>query len=485
MYSFVGFDVRTTKYFVSTGTPFRMQWYERTVVTIIASTVFLAGVAGAHEVGASRFDAPIPLSLLFVGAGATVGLTAAWLGVIGRPSYGFRPRHFATLSPQATRLLARLARWGFFLAFVGVLYTGLLGRQVRAENFATVFVWPIWLRGVGLIAIIAGSPWSVLSPWVTVYDALAWLESHDIALFDGYPPWLNEWPALVGFVAGVGVVENLTVMPRSPRLTATVVAAYALVMVAGGICFGREWFRRADALAVLYRLFGRAAPIEVSRSADRGTRLRVRPPWYGATDTVRSLAVVAFAVATVYTVSFDGFTSTPEYQTVIFQLRTLLGVGPVVSVMLYGVGLVVFFAAFAVVVAATDRLSDVNEMSWSATARALAPTVLPIAVAYELAHNYPYVLRNVGQLAAVLGDILHTSVSAVDPLWWLSLPMFWWSQVVLIVSGHIVAVVAAHEVTQRRYSTLGDARRAHIPLTALMIGYTVLSLWIVSRPVVS
>lgn len=90
-----------------------------------------------------------------------------------------------------------------------------------------------------------------------------------------------------------------------------------------------------------------------------------------------------------------------------------------------------------------------------------------------------------GRLAAVLSDTLHTSVSAVDPLRWLSLPMFRWSQVVLVVSGHIVAVVAAHEVTQRRYSTLGDARRAHIPLTAPMIGYTVLSLWIVSRPVVS
>ncbi|EMA49977.1 hypothetical protein C451_18023 [Halococcus thailandensis JCM 13552] len=46
-------------------------------------------------------------------------------------------------------------------------------------------------------------------------------------------------------------------------------------------------------------------------------------------------------------------------------------------------------------------------------------------------------------------------------------------------------VVAAHAVSVGRYETLSRARRAHLPLVALMVGYTVLSLWIISRPVVS
>ena len=71
------------------------------------------------------------------------------------------------------------------------------------------------------------------------------------------------------------------------------------------------------------------------------------------------------------------------------------------------------------------------------------------------------------------------------PLAWLSLGAYWWSQVLLIVIGHIVAVVAAHYVAVSQYETVAAARQGHIPLTLLMIGYTVLSLWIVSRPIVT
>jgi ABC-type amino acid transport system permease subunit len=61
--------------------------------------------------------------------------------------------------------------------------------------------------------------------------------------------------------------------------------------------------------------------------------------------------------------------------------------------------------------------------------------------------------------------------------------VFWGSQVLLIVLGHVIAVVAAHRVALARTETTGQARRMHAPLVVLMIGYTVLSLWIVSRPI--
>jgi len=110
-----------------------------------------------------------------------------------------------------------------------------------------------------------------------------------------------------------------------------------------------------------------------------------------------------------------------------------------------------------------------------------APTVLPIAAAYEVAHNYPYVLRNLADvLALTVGD-----PGSVTLLGWLSLPVFWASQVILVVVGHLVAVVAAHYVAVSRYDSPAAARRGHLPLVVVMVGYTVLSLWIISQPVVS
>jgi len=62
---------------------------------------------------------------------------------------------------------------------------------------------------------------------------------------NGYPSWLGEWPALAGYLLLFGVLEQLTTVPTSPRLTAVVLAGYAGVMLGGAVAFGPTWLRRA------------------------------------------------------------------------------------------------------------------------------------------------------------------------------------------------------------------------------------------------
>lgn len=460
----------------------RRRWLSTGAIPVVCSEV-----VQAHEIGGSRFDAPIPLSFLFLGAGMTVGLTALWLGVNEKqPAADGTHWGLVTVSPARATVLRTVARVGFLALVVVALIHGLIGKQVRAENAATVFVWPLWLEGVGLLAILAGSPWQALSPWRTLYTFVTWVEGDEIALLGEYPSWLSTWPAFLGFVLGVGVFENLTVLPRSPRLTVLLVTGYTFVMLLGGVAFGFAWFRYADTLAVLYRIFGRAAPFHFERTTDDGYRITARPPWRACTTPVRSLALVVFVVTTVYTISFDGFTGTPEFQTLLFGTRERLAVGPAVSVVLYLLGLGGFVGSFLLVSALVERRAVGARTGWKHAARAFAPTVIPITVTYEIAHNYPFVVRHVGQFFAIVTDLgSHAGGPSITLLAWMSLPLFWGSQVVLIVGGHVVAVVAAHLVAVRRYESLQAARRGHLPLVLLMVGYTVLSLWIVSRPVVS
>lgn len=460
--------------------------YSRRWPAIVACTLLVAsGIASAHEVGGSRFDAPIPLEFLFLGAGATVAVTAVWLGSTERSPTREASHRMLTVSPRYGRWLRLVGRVGFGLVFVAALAHGFLGKQVQAENFATVFVWPIWIKGVGLVATLFGSPWRVLSPWRSLYEFLTALEDDEIAVLGSYPSRLGTWPALIGFVVGIGVLENLTVVPRSPRGTVVVIASYTLIMLVGGLAFGPRWFDRADTLTVLYRFFGRVSPIAVHRTDGGGYRVTVRPPWRGCTESVRAFALVAFIVAMVYTVSFDGFTSTPEYQALLFGVRTLLSTGVLTGMLLYVGGLLGFLASYAGVSALMQRLATGLASHWGRTARAFAPTILPIAVAYEVAHNFPFVVRNVGQALTLLQGVLGSGSGSISLLGWLSLPVFWGVQILLIVLGHIIAVVAAHQVAIRRYETVSDANRGHLPLVVLMIGYTVLSLWIISRPVVA
>lgn len=459
-----------------------MDW-RRIALVLSLSLIAFVGIASAHNIP-SRFSAPIPLEFLFGGAGLTVAITAAWLGNTGETSTLSRTWCARFRIPHS---IATAVRYGARLVFfAGVLLAvghGLFGPQVAAENVATVFIWAIWLNGVGLLSILIGSPWRVLSPWRTIYDGLTRLEGNEIALFETYPSWLGHWPALFGFVIGIAIFGNLTVIPRSPAATAVVVTGYATAMVLGGLVFGREWFRHADALSVLYRLFGRVAPIQFVEMAG-DYRLVLRPPWMDCTQRVRSLGLVAFVIAMVYSVSFDGFTNTPEFQTVLFGLRDVLDTGPMTSVLVYAIGLSIFIAVFVAVCAVMMWVASESN-GWRGTALAFAPTVLPIAAAYEVAHNYPYVIRSLGRLAAIVLSMFGFSVEPVSLLGWLSIPVFWGSQVFFIVGGHVVAVVAAHSVAVTRYGTLRRARRAHLPLVALMVGYTMLSLWIISRPLAS
>lgn len=440
-------------------------------VALVVGLLLFVGRASAHRVGGTRFDAPLPLPLLLAGAGLTVALTAVLLGAV--ETVPTRRRTLSTVSPARARTVRRVASVGFLAAVAVALATGALGRQAQFENLATVFVWPVWLKGVGLIAIAAGTPWPTISPWRTVYRGLSKLEGEAIRL-RRYPPWLGSWPALAGVLALVGVVENLTVLPGSPAGTAAVVAAYGLFAVGGSVVFGEQWFARADPLEVLYRLFGRVAPLRFERTADAGYEIAVRTSWTGTSRPVSDGALAAVVVAAVYTVSFDGFAATPEFQTVLFAAREVTGLGPTASLLLYGVGFAGFLLAFRAVASLTGLLAGIDE-----PVLAVAPTIVPIAAAYEVAHNYAYVLTSVGRLPSLVG------AASVDPLGWLSLPAFWGSQVVLVVAGHVVAVVAAHRVVTNATDGRRRALVAHAPLVVLMVGYTVLSLWIVSRPVVA
>ncbi len=60
----------------------------------------------------------------------------------------------------------------------------------------------------------------------------------------------------------------------------------------------------------------------------------------------------------------------------------------------------------------------------------------------------------------------------------------WLFSVVAIVTGHVVAVWLAHITALRVCDDRKRAFVSQIPMVALMIGYTMLSLWILAHPIV-
>ena len=112
-----------------------------------------------------------------------------------------------------------------------------------------------------------------------------------------------------------------------------------------------------------------------------------------------------------------------------------------------------------------------------ATVGGWAASLLPIAAGYGIAHYGTLLLQGALSLPGMF-----TGFGAPGAeLDWLPAGFVWYLSVVAIVVGHVAAVLLAHREALRL-----RARRvfwAELPLVALMLGYTVISLWIIAQPI--
>jgi hypothetical protein len=138
-----------------------------------------------------------------------------------------------------------------------------------------------------------------------------------------------------------------------------------------------------------------------------------------------------------------------------------------------------------------ERLAG-NRQSFVTAAGTFVWSIVPIALAYHFSHYLTELLVN-GQYALValsdpfslgwnLFGTAHMPVSAAiaagsDATW-----MVWNAQAAAIVAGHVIAVLAAHLLAFRLHGTPHAAALSQLPLTLLMIAYTVFGLWLLSTP---
>ena len=117
-------------------------------------------------------------------------------------------------------------------------------------------------------------------------------------------------------------------------------------------------------------------------------------------------------------------------------------------------------------------------------------SLVPIAIAYHLAHYFS-LLAIAGQFIIPLAsdpfgygwDLFGTMLYRID-IGIVDARFIWYLAVVAIVTGHMIAVWLAHVAAARVYADPGAARRSQYPMLILMVGYTMLSLWILAQPIV-
>ena len=187
--------------------------------------------------------------------------------------------------------------------------------------------------------------------------------------------------------------------------------------------------------------------------------------------------------------TYDGLTATPLWASIHDGLlNTFAGSSDVVGTL----GLLVFPLLFGLVYLVTSWLiaQIVNQPNAVIKiARTFVYSLIPIALAYHLAHFLSFLLIQ-GQLAIPLAsdplgmgwDLFGTTDYQTN-LRIINARTTWLLAVVAIVVGHIISVFLAHTIAHRAFKERGLALRSQLPMLALMVGYTMVSLWILAQPI--
>ena len=460
--------------------------------------------AAAHGFG-QRFDLPLPLWLWMTGAGATIVLSFAIVALFVTESPLIATAARVNLRFAGVRWIGPAARFIAAAVFVVTLCAGFFGAQDPYSNLITVMVWVVWWVGFAFVCALIGDLWAPVNPLRTLFT---WAEVAYARVAGGRPlsremryrAAFGAWPGVLLFLC-FAWAELVWRDKDIPAYLARAVLAYSLITWAGMFLFGRDaWLRRGEAFSIAFGILGRFAPLD-TRS------LSLRPPGAGlASGEAVPFSLLVFVLLMLSSVTFDGFLETPLAE----RFSTALQGSPVLARWLFAlseggldesqaiatVALLAFPLGFFMAFWLTSWLMVRMTRRWRPdlgvreAACAFVLTLVPIAVAYHLSHYFSLLLT-AGQFIIPLAsdpfgfgwNLFGTAHYKVD-LGIVSPYVFWYGAVTLIVCGHVIAVHLAHVVALREFRGRQGALVSQIPMLALMVAYTMLSLWILAQPIV-
>ncbi len=444
----------------------------------------------------------LPSDLYIAGGSLVVGLSFVLVALVGTSGFARLEAAVRPLGrlPSGGGLPLSLASTLVMLALIGA---GLLGTPDPLANPLPLTIWTLWWVGLTVLHLIFGNLWAVLNPWRGLYALLGRLPGLDRWIAEPplrYPGWLGYWPAVLQFL-GFAWFELVYTTPQDPPTLARAVGLYFLANLAGMLVFGdRAWLSRGEAFSVYFRIVSWMSPLngrpEAPADSEDAGRLQLTLPGLGLLRVAPlPISGVAFVILMLSTVSFDGLSLT-------FRWLGAIGINPLefpgrsVVLLPNTLGLLATFGAllgcYLGVVWLGHRLAG-RPGSLAEAFGGYALSVAPIAFGYHLAHYLTIFMVDAQYAAIAFNDpfgqgwnllgLRGAHVTASFLMDFHTVRLIWQSQIAIIVIAHVVAVALAHAIALRQIGGRGRAVVSQIPMTVLMICYTLFGLWLLSAPV--
>ena len=467
------------------------------VVAGSAAALVFPEMASAHAL-VGRKDLPVPAWLFAWGASLVLIISFALLSVawtsarLQREEWRQVPRLLSrVLVNPATDVLCGLIGVGLFVV---LLYAGFRGISDPTQNFAIVFVFYTFWLGMVLVSVLLGDVFRAFNPW----RALGRLVSGGFRLVAGqsapaplrYPDRLGRWPAVIGvllfiwleLIAGGGASP-------SPHNIAVATVIYSAVTFACMALFGvEEWIGRGEAFSAYFGMFSRLGPFE-ARQGKLGTRkfLTGAPQW-AAVPGAAALVLASIAVT-----SFDGAQEGALSGAIRWTFERCSDLGfslPDSFRIANSIWLLIVFAGVSLLywLGIQGMHTVRGSPSVRELARSFAHTLVPIALAYLVAHYFSaFLYQEQAQFTYILSDplgrgsdLFGTAGGGIN-YGIVSSNTVWNVQVASLVVGHVVALTLAHDRALAVYDSLRNASRSQYFMLAVMVGFTCFGLFLLSQ----
>lgn len=453
------------------------------LIGLVVIVLLFAGIAAAGNgmtlSKQARDTLTVPRWLYLATGAAAIGASGLLAGFVTDREFIRSVHQWSRPGPSITKYW-RVVTWlgrGIGVIVLGmVIYIGFTGPQLPAASLTVLVTFVVIRAGFPMLTYLGGNVWPVVNPWRLLVSPFP-------TGFVPYPNRLHRWPA-VGGVLFIVWLEVIFPLSTVPRVLAMAIIGYTGYTVAGAVLVGPDaWFDNADPLSVLFGFFGAVGPLQ-----RREDTISFTLPGSELTnsDLFTHKSDVAFVIALIWELTYSGFITTETGAATIeaavrFTNSTFLGAHTRASLVYSGLfiaGFVLFAGAYWYASVLSRRYTG-TYVTARRIALQFAPPLLAIAAGYHLAHYVGLVVS----LSPALGMVVSSPLAPpANPL--TLAPPGWFDglDIVFVLVGHVFAIWAAHATAYEVFSSRLVAIRSQYPFIAVMIGYTVISLWILSLP---
>lgn len=459
---------------------------------VVAALLAAPAVASAHGL-VGKQDLPIPRWIFAWAAAAVLIVSFVALATMWATPRLQELRENRVWRVPAATLWEVLGGVIGVAVFAFVVYAGLAGTQTADANLAPTFIYYVFWVGIPFASAVLGDVFALFNPWRALARGAAAVAGR-IAGGDtpeplAYPRWLGRWPAAIGILGFAWVELVLPVQDRTDPSTLAILAlGYAAVQLVGMSVYGIDpWLRNADPFGVAFGLIARLAPLRWTRG-----ELRTRKPLAGVVPLDPRPGTVALICIMIGTTAFDGFSMgslwndlAPDIQRWFIDLGLHAEGALEVTFTIGLIAMVLVVAGFyrlgVLGMRTVDETRTAHELS-----RLFAHTLVPIALAYVVAHYFSALTYQAQAMAYLISDPLGDgsnvfgTASATINYGWISANAIWYVQVGALIVGHVGGLILAHDRALATYRDPAAATRSQYWMLVVMVGFTSLGLWLLS-----